>query len=351
MVEDFDILLNQANKIYRDNFDNKVWFGRCIFLSWYCDVGTCNFCYRSTQKDKIKHAEHATRTKESIMTEALLARNLGWRIEFLTGGYRIYPFDDLIEIARLVSMIYGEKIWLNLGALKKDEILRFMPYIKGIVASIETIDESLHNEICPNKPIGPYAEMFEFIMSDKELSTLQKSITIVIGLGEKKEHFLNLAAFIEKYSLDRITFYALKPIRGTSYTKGPTTEEYAWWIASTRIRFPKLQIIAGTTADRVEEVDIILKAGANAITKFPATKMFGTDKARILEDRFKHAERVFTGTLTNLPNADWDRQIDVLDISDALKEKTKLKMQSYLKMMQNADKKFKDEVLIIEDMD
>ena len=134
-------LIEQANKIYKENFDNYTWFGRCIFLSWYCDVGTCKFCYRSTQKDRIKFAEHAKRTPASILTEALLAKNLGWRIEFLTGGYKIYPTEELIEIARLVSLVYGEKIWLNLGALKKEELLKFKPYIKGIVASYEKIEK------------------------------------------------------------------------------------------------------------------------------------------------------------------------------------------------------------------
>ena len=104
----------------------KVWFGRCIFLSWYCDVGTCKFCYRATQKDRIKHASHAKRSIGSVLVEALLAKNLGWRIEFLTGGYKIFPMDELVEIARLVSSIYGEKIWLNLGALSKEDLDRFI---------------------------------------------------------------------------------------------------------------------------------------------------------------------------------------------------------------------------------
>jgi len=326
-------LIEQANKTYKENFDNYTWFGRCIFLSWYCDVGTCKFCYRSTQKDRIKFAGHAKRTPASILTEAILAKNLGWRIEFLTGGYKIYPIEELIEIARLVNLVYGEKIWLNLGALKKEELLKFKPYIKGIVASIETIDEEIHNYICPNKPIQPYEEMFEIIANDSELNDLQKSITIVIGLGEKKEHFEKLAAFIEKYKLNRITFYALKPVKGTPFTEGPSTEDYVWWIAQTRIRFPKLQIMAGTTANRVNEIDLILKAGANAITKFPATKLFGSEKAFLVEQKIKDAGRILKGTLTKLPDIDWHSQIDALDITDRLKQQTKDVLDSYLKMM------------------
>jgi biotin synthase-like enzyme len=329
----FDELLRKSDDVFIKNFSLKVWFGRCIFLSWYCDVGTCKFCFRSTQKDRIKFAQHARRTKESVITEALLAKKLGWRIEFLTGGYGIYDINELALLARLASIAYGERIWLNLGVLKKDELMQFVPYIKGVVASIETIDNELHDSICPNKPIAPYVEMFELIERDESLRHLKKSMTMVVGLGEKKEHFILLKNFIEKHNLDRMTFYALKPIKGTPYTDGPSTEDYAWWIAMTRIAFPKLEIIAGTTADRVGEVDIILKAGANAITKFPATKLFGTEKAKILSDKVGLAGRQFTSNLTILPEIDWDKDIDLLDIDCRLKEKVKIKMRSYIDVM------------------
>ena len=307
----------------------KVWFGRCIFISWYCDVGTCKFCYRSTQKARIKHARNARRKLASLITEAILAKNLGWRIEFLTGGYKAYKQEELVEITRIISEIYKEKIWLNLGALTQEEIKQFQPYIKGVVASIETIDETLHNEICPNKPIQPYEEMLTN-------TDLQKSITIVIGLGEKKEHFEQLKAFISKHNLDRITFYALKPVPETPYTEGPTTEEYTWWINQTRQAFPELQIIAGTTARRVNEVKDILEAGADAITKFPATKMFNSEKAKTIEKQVKAANCEFISTLTKLPNIDWNKEVEKLNLKPELEAETKTILKSYIKKMSKA---------------
>jgi len=320
-------LLQKATQIYNQNFKPVTWFGRCIFLSWYCDVGTCAFCYRSTIKDRIKHAEHAKRSLSSILVEALLAKNLGWRIEFLTGGYKIFPLKELVNIAKLVSEVYGKKIWLNLGALKLEEIKQFKPYIEGIAASIETIDKDLHGKICPNKPIEPYIEMLE------NTKDLKKSITIVIGLGEKPEDIEKLHNFIEQQKLDRITFYALKPIKGTPYTKGPETDYYVSWIAKTRIRFPKLEIIAGVTPFRVHEVDLLLKAGANAITKFPATKQFNSDKARLFEQKVKQANREFISTLTKLPDIDWDSQINNLGVDNNLKSEIRKKLNQYLKRM------------------
>jgi biotin synthase-like enzyme len=320
-------ILEKANKVYLDSFKPEIWFGRCIFLSWYCDVGTCKFCFRSTQKSRIKNAEHARRSLSSILTEALLCKNFGWRIEFLTGGYRIFPIDELVNITKLVSEVYGEKIWLNLGALEKRDLEKFKPYIEGIVASIETIDEELHNKICPNKPIKPYIEMLQ------NSKSLKKSITIVIGLGEKKEDINLLHNFIAKNKLDRITFYALRPIAGTIYTKGPSTNDYLYWIANTRIKFPRLEIIAGTSPLRVNEIDLVLKAGANAITKFPATKMFNSNEAKIIEEKIRKSGRSFLSTLTKIPKVNWNYQINRLKLDKNLKDEIRLKLNQYLEVM------------------
>jgi len=260
-----------------------------------------------------------------MIVEAILAKNLGWRIEFLTGGYKIYPIEELVEISKLISKVYGEKIWLNLGALPKNELEMFRPYVKGVVASIETVNEELHNQICPDKHIADYEKMLS------EAEGFKKSITIVIGLGEKKEDFEKLKDMISKYGLDRITFYALKPVPGTPYTDGPSTEDYVWWISKTRESFPDLEIIAGTTLRRVNEVSQVLMAGANAITKFPATKKFNSEEAQILEKEIAKAGREFVSTLTKLPDINWEAEVDRLDIDN--KEEVKKKLFLYLEKM------------------
>lgn len=330
-------LISQASKIYAHNFPSTTWYGRCIFLSWYCDVGTCQFCFRSTQKHKIRYAQNAKRTLSSVLVEALLCKKLGWRIEFLTGGYGIFPLSELVEMARLVSQVYGEKIWLNLGALKKKELKQFQPYVKGIVGSIETVEPKLHQQVCPDKPLAPYEKMFR----DAEEFGLKKSMTIVIGLGEKKEDFKILEKFIEKYKLDRITFYALKPVKGTEFenSSGPKTEDYLWWIAQTRIKFPQLEIIAGTTARRYEEVGLLLQAGANAFTKFPATKMFGTPQAKKIEEEIKKAERKLKGSLTKLPKKiNWKKEVLELKLEKELEKDVLEKLGWYLERMKENKK-------------
>ena len=315
--------------MYNANFTNECWYGRCIFLSWYCDLGTCKFCFRSTIKHKIKHAPTAKRSIASVLVEALLCKKLGWRIEFLTGGYKIYPIEQLVEITKLVSEVYGERIWLNLGVIQPEHLTQFQPYVKGLVSSIETVEPKLHKEICPDKDIEPYEEMFQ------QAQNYKKSMTVVIGLGEKREDFELLKQFIKKHNLSRITFYALKPVKGTPYenTNGPKTEDYLWWIAQTRIAFPKLEIIAGTTARRYEEVGLLMQAGANAFTKFPATKMFGTEQAQRIESDIKFSGRKLKGTITKLPEIDWDQEVNNLNISSELKIDVKEKLKIYLARM------------------
>lgn len=323
--------MEKADQIYLENWSKEVYYGRCIFLSWYCERATCKFCFRSTIKHKIKHASSAKRSMASILVEAVLAKQLGWNIEFLTGGYGIYPFDELIEIIKNVNTIIGRKVWVNLGYFDPEQLRQLKPYVEGICASIETVEENLHNELCPDKPIQPYSEML------KQASGMgfKKSITIVIGLGEKEEDIKLLHQFITEHQLDRITFYAMKPVPGTIFEnkEGPNSEYYAQWIAQTRIKFPQLEIVAGTTARRFAEAELLFKAGANAITKFPATKQFATEKARVIEEGAAQASRTFQGSLTQLPDIDWDSKVDELTLEEELKEKVKEKIKIYLSQM------------------
>ena len=118
-------LLDEATNVYNKNFNGKTWYGRCIFISWYCSVGDCTFCFRTTQKHKIKHPKFSRRSMGSILLEALFSKLFNWRIEFITGGYGIMSNVDLLEVVKNVSFVYGEKVWVNLGALTNDQIELF----------------------------------------------------------------------------------------------------------------------------------------------------------------------------------------------------------------------------------
>ncbi|MFW6014500.1 MAG: radical SAM protein [Candidatus Nanoarchaeia archaeon] len=309
--------------------NGSVYFGRCIFLSWYCEKGSCKFCFRSTIKHKIKHSSSAKRSIESILTDAIIGKEMGWGIEFLTGGYGIFSFNEIVYIAKNVSKIYEKKIWVNLGVLNREELLQLKPFIEGVCASIETIEKVRHDELCPDKPIEPYEEMLE---TAKELG-LRRSITIVVGLENGMEDIEILHKFIEKHELERITFYALKPVKGSPFEKSPDAGYYAEWIKKTRERFPEIEIVAGLTPKNPEYTRHVVKAGANALTKFPVLKKFNSKETRLIESQVKEAGYDFVGHLNTLPQIDVEGELEKLSLSDEQKEKIREKVEQYLRKM------------------
>jgi len=330
--KEFQKLITTAESVYNDNFEKTAWFGRCIFLSWYCERGTCTFCFRSTQKHKIQHAEKARRSLASVLAEAMLIKGLGWRLEFLTGGYGICDDQELVRMVKLVHQVLKEKLWINLGEIGSEMLHNLQPYVEGVVSSIETVEPSLHTQVCPDKPIGPYVEMMK---SAKDLG-FKISMTVVIGLGEKREHIDLLKEFITDNSITRITVYALRPVANTPFTKGPDPLDVAWWIAQLRISFPTLEIIAGSAQYRIPELHLLLKAGANAITKLPATNIFNTDKGKQVEEQVRLAGRTFSSMFTcnNLSTLqDWGAMLDGVDITADEKKDVLILLQQYLKKM------------------
>ncbi len=312
--------IEKAEKVFLDNFEPVTWFERAIFLSWYCGKGDCKFCYMSIQKQRIKNPKLAKRRIESILAEVILTKACGWNIEFLSGGYDSYSREEMQRLLKRITEIHTNKVWLNIGVLNESEIQSYMPFIKGVVGAVETINPRLHQELCPSKPIEDIDFMFHIC---KRLG-LDRAITIIIGLGETIKDFALLKDYINKHDINRITFYALNPHKGTFFNKGPEPAYYAEWIARTRISFPELEIIAGSWVDRLEEISLLLKAGANAFTKFPAIKLFGSKYAQKIEKQCILAGRTLKGSMTRLP-----KKPCVKD------NKINKKLEMYLHKMQN----------------
>tara|TARA_Y100000310_G_C20609934_1_gene777466 strand:+ start:205 stop:1203 length:999 start_codon:yes stop_codon:yes gene_type:complete len=328
-------LLAQAEATYKANFPMETCFERAVFFSWGCTIGDCTFCYMSTQPASKKPTE-TRRSKEGMYAEFLLAKHLGWDIGFFTGGIGVFAPIEIEEMLRVINNIVKEKIWLSVGPLPKALIQRYLPYIKGVVGSTETINPELHAKVCPSKPLAPYERMFE---AATELN-LKKAMTFIVGMGETQDDFALLKRFIEKYKIDKIHVYGLIPQQGTVFEneKPPTVEEQAWWIAQLRIAFPKLDIQCGIWENRTEYISTLLKAGANSISKFKATKLFGTEIAKSIEEEAKKAGRIFKGTLTKLPDVNWDEEVTNLSLDDETKEKVKDHLYRYLfKMQKNCE--------------
>jgi biotin synthase-like enzyme len=123
-------------------------------------------------------------------------------------------------------------------------------------------------------------------------------------LGETEKDIPLLNKFIKKYSVDRLTIYRLKPQKNTIFekSKGPTTQYYTKWIKEIRGEFPKLEIIAGSWLSHLTEINKLIKAGANAITKFPSIRLFNSDYAKTIEEECKKANKELISKLSGKVN-------------------------------------------------
>ncbi len=297
-IESFRILdlVNKANEITLKEHGNKITLERAIFLSWWCDKGDCAFCYMSAQKPKIKDPKKAKRNINSILAEAELCRRIGWKIEFLSGGYGSFSIDEIKSISENIYNITKEPLWLNVGITK--DLDAFGNEVAGITGAVETANPELHRKICPSKSLDDIVEMLE-IAGDLGF---RKAITIILGLGESPSDLEYLFDMIRDLGIDRVTFYSLNPHKDTYYEKTPQPASlyYAGVVSAVRIKFPKLKIIAGTWIDNLSNIGLLLLGGANGLTKFPLFKMFGTPYGRKVEDEVLWAGRELIGTFTDL---------------------------------------------------
>ncbi|MDP7180526.1 MAG: radical SAM protein [Candidatus Woesearchaeota archaeon] len=277
-----------------------IYFERAIFISWYCSKRDCAFCYLSSKPDVEQDPLKDRRSKDSIFAEAEICKACNWKVEFISGGCDTYTDDELLDIIKTISKITKQKQWLNLGILTEKQLKLFKPYIEGVCGTVECITPKLRDKLCPSKPLKEIEEMFQ--LCDK--LNLKKAITLVLGLGETEKDIPLLNKFIKKYSVDRLTIYRLKPQKNTIFEKseGPSTVYYTKWIKEIREEFPQLEIIAGSWLSHLTEINKLIKAGANAITKFPSIRLFNSDYAKTIEEECKKANKELISKLSGKVN-------------------------------------------------
>ncbi len=328
-------ILLKASKTYLENFLPTTCFERAVFFSWYCKTGDCTFCYMSTQpREAIEKRKFARRSVESILAEFILCKKLGWDIGFFSGGHGAFDDAEFDGMLKLIHEATKEKVWVNIGALSREELERFKPYIKGVVGSVETINREIHDKVFPSKPLEPRENMFD---EAKKLG-IQRAITIILGLGETIDDIGSLHKFIRKHEIAKLHIYGLNPHPGTVFenSKPPSPEYQAEWIARIRIEFPKIDIQCGIWLDRVERVQLLLEAGANSVSKFPAIRKFGGKEAHDLIKACRKAGREFKGNLTKIPEIS---EIDLSGLDEEVRVEVKKKIDSYIMSMKRSIQK------------
>jgi biotin synthase-like enzyme len=306
--------IKKADKKTHEVHGAGVSLERAIFLAWWCERGNCSFCYMSTQKGKIKDKSKARRRVSSILAEAELLRRIGWKVAFISGGYSAFPIEEIKDISRKVYEITEEPTWLNVGVLSSEDMSLFGDEVVGVVGSVETLATGLREKICPDKPLGPITSMFH----EAEDFGLKKGMTLILGLGERISDLPQLIEFIREHSLDKITVYSLNPHDSTPFSDSPPPPSLyqAGVIATLRLEFPNLEIVAGTWIDQLPNIGVVCLAGANGITKYPLLRMFGNRFGRKVEKEIAAAGRHVIGTFTDTSLLDGELKVDVPNHSE-----------------------------------
>ncbi len=324
-------LLEKASKVYAENFPLTTTFERAVFYSWVCRVREpCKYCYMSTLPFE-KRTQEKVRSFASLLAETIITKYFGWDYGFLSGGIGAFSMDKIYELLKYTYEIMQEKVWVNIGIMPKQMMQRFRPFIKGVVGTVETVNYELHDYLAPSKPVSAVEQMFK----DADDLGLGKAITLIVGMGETINDFENLKGFIEKHNVEKIHIYGLNIQRGTIFDGSkPIIPEYqAQWIALTRINFPKIDIQLGIWRDRADWTEMLLRAGANTISKYPALKDLGLGSAHAIEQGSKNAGRKFLGTLTKIPEVDFENIVKGYSFDDESKVQVLNKLSLYLKKM------------------
>lgn len=323
-------LKKEARSAHPARFGQETWFERAVFLSWYCRTADCAFCYMSLTKDRISEPERARRSRESVLAEVVLCRELGWKIGFLSAGTDAYSVEELVKLTKAASRLYGRPVCLNAGAFTLEELEQLSPHVDAVCASIETVNWELRKEVCPGKPLEPYLKMLEAARS----LGMKRVMTLIIGLGESSEDYPELKRFISKYGFDKIVLYGMVPHEGSRFTEPADPEAMAWWISQTRSDFPDLEIVAGIWHDRTSQLGALLSAGANAFTKFQAVKYYGSEEAREIVRQAESAGRKLTSVVEgNEGLRKAESALNTLPFEGTMKQTLRNKLKQYLLKM------------------
>lgn len=330
--EELKKLIEQAKIIHHKNFGNELWFERSIFTNWTCGIADCKYCYLST---KPKLDKKAVRSMESILAECLICREMGWKVGYITGGLRVESTEQMVELLSNIQAVLGHKTMMNYGPYTQAEVTAFAPYISGLGCAVESFDAELHKFICPSKPLSALLKFLGYARDAK----LEKFITIILGIGEKKSDVDEVIAKITEYKIDKVQLCFLKPQENTVFdeTPAPDVDYMAWWAARLRIAHPKLILKIALVKDRIEDLHLLLDAGVNHITRYMIFDDFAGELAMKLQKECEIAGRKLQGNFTYLPPLDLQKLVNELPashIDDELKRKIMIKASQYYQRLQ-----------------
>ena len=286
-----DELIETANKITKENFDNTV--EACSIIS--AKTGQCGENCKYCSQSKHNHAQiecHPLLDVETVKKAALSAKENGaTRFCIVTSGRKPTDsdFEKILEMIRAVASIDGIHCCASLGLLSKEQIKKIKEAgVERFNHNINT-SENYHKFICTTHDFKDRVNTVKMI---KEAG-MEACCGVIIGMGETREDRIDMALSLKELDPKTVPINILNPIKGTpleDYQDKIDEEEVLKTICIFRIILPKalLRYAGGRTLRLSKENQKLgMIAGINSLlvgNYLTTTGSTATEDKKMLDD-------------------------------------------------------------------
>ena len=264
-----DELIEIANKITKENFDNTV--EACSIIS--AKTGKCQENCKYCSQSAHNHAKiecHPLMDVETVKKAALSAKENGaTRFCIVTSG-RVpegEDFEKIIEMIKEVASIDGLHCCASLGLLSEEQIKRIKEAgVERFNHNLNT-SENYHKQICTTHNFQDRVNTIKMIQK----YGIEACCGGIIGMGESREDRIDLALSLRELNPKTVPINILNPIKGTpleDYGNKIDEEEVLKTICIFRIILPKALLrYAGGRTSRLskENQKLGMLAGINSV--------------------------------------------------------------------------------------
>lgn len=262
-------LIEEANKITKENFDNTV--EACSIIS--AKTGECGENCKYCSQSAHNHAKiecHPLLDIETVKKAALSAKENGaTRFCIVTSGRK--PTDDdfekIIEMIKAVASIEGLHCCASLGLLSEEQIKRIKEAgVERFNHNINT-SKNYHEFICSTHKFEDRVKTVKMIKA----AGMEACCGVIIGMGETREDRIDMALSLKELDPKTVPINILNPIKGTpleDYKDKIDEEEILKTICIFRIILPKalLRYAGGRTLRLSKENQKLgMLAGINSL--------------------------------------------------------------------------------------
>lgn len=262
-------LIEEANKITKENFDNKV--EACSIIS--AKTGECGENCKYCSQSAHNHAKiecHPLLDVETVKNAAISAKENGaTRFCIVTSGRKPSDedFEKIIEMIKAVASIDGLHCCASLGLLSEEQIKRIKEAgVERFNHNINT-SKNYHEFICSTHKFEDRVRTVKMI---KEAG-MEACCGVIIGMGETREDRIDMALSLKELDPKTVPINILNPIKGTpleNFKDKIDEEEVLKTICIFRIILPKalLRYAGGRTLRLSKENQKLgMLAGINSL--------------------------------------------------------------------------------------